>query len=121
MSYASRYLTYVIDLFIFFVIILSVKKKVGKVSGRTGGTANSKKITTLKSHDGMTLKDDRSSDWMAMQLKEEAQAMARVSEMFKLKQQHMNNCDAEFIKRFHESNCDASGVDDGTRKKSGKK
>jgi hypothetical protein len=87
---------------------------------KTYNAANANKTVLLKKHDGMTLQDDRNSDWMAMQLREEARAMARVSEMFKLKQQHMNNCDAEFIKRFHESSCDANGIDDGTHKRSGK-
>ena len=59
------------------------------------------------------MKDNTSSDWLAMQLREERRAMARISDMFQLKKEHMNKCDAEFIKRFHESSCDAGGIDDG--------
>lgn len=64
---------------------------------------------------GLSLMDDRSSDWLATQLREEERAMVKVSAMFQLKQHHANNCDAEFIKRFHESNCDAGGVDNGLK------
>ena len=73
--------------------------------------------SSLKHQESMTLKDDRSSDWMAKQMRDEALAMANVSEMFQLKNSHMNNCEAEFIKRFHESSCDASGIDNGSPKK----
>jgi hypothetical protein len=72
---------------------------------------------SLKQHNGMTLKDDRNSDWLARQLRDEARAMNNISDMFQLKQQHANKCDAEFIKRFHESNCDADGVDDGVSRR----
>ena len=65
---------------------------------------------------GLSLMDDRSSDWLATQLREEARAKVKVSAMFQLKEHHANNCDAEFIKRFHESNCDAGSVDDGLKK-----
>ena len=65
---------------------------------------------------GLSLMDDRSSDWLATQLREEARAMVKVSAMFQLKEHHANNCDAEFIKRFHESNCDAGSVDHGLKK-----
>ena len=54
---------------------------------------------------------------MARQLRDEALAMTKVSDMFMLKQSHMNNCDAEFIRRFHESSCDAEGIDNGSRKR----
>ena len=117
------------------VIVLSIKKKLtqaGKktASGKVGPNANnfnelisqynknSSKPSALKAENSMTLKDDRSSDWMARQLRDEALAMAKVSDMFQLKQSHINNCDAEFIKRFHESSCDAHGVDDGSLRKS---
>ncbi len=62
------------------------------------------------------MRDNTSNDWLAKQLREEKYAMSRVSDMFQLKQEHVNKCEAEFIKRFHESNCDEYEVDDGTRK-----
>ena len=77
---------------------------------------DSLKIQTKGVQNGISMKDDRSSDWLARQLKEEAYALSRVSDMFQLKQQHANKCDAEFIKRFHESSCDAGGIDDGIKK-----
>ena len=64
-----------------------------------------------------TLKDNKYDDWLARQLMEENRALAKVSDMFQLKQSHTNKCEAEFIKRFHESNCDAGGIDDGEKKK----
>lgn len=67
--------------------------------------------------DGMILRDDRNNDWLACQLREEAKARVRMSDMFQMKIEHMNKCDAEFIRRFHESNCDAEGIDTGTRKR----
>ena len=86
-------------------------KGISEARVRTGG-----QVKASLSGKGMSLADDRSSDWLAMQLKEEERAMVRISDMFQLKRQHSANCDAEFIKRFHESNCDAHGVDDGVRK-----
>ena len=55
--------------------------------------------------------DDRANDWLAKQMREERKSKIIVSEMFQLKMQHRNACEAEFIKRFHESQCDASGID----------
>ncbi len=65
----------------------------------------------------MILMDDKNNDWLAHQLREEAKAKARMSDMFQLKMEHLNKCDAEFIKRFHESSCDADGIDTATRKR----
>jgi hypothetical protein len=64
-----------------------------------------------------TLRDNKYDDWLAKQLMEENRALAKVSDMFQLKQSHANNCDAEFIRRFHEASCDAGGVDDGEKRK----
>jgi hypothetical protein len=124
------------NVFIVAIIILSIRKRfAGQAAKRTGSkkdsvnvnefnkmvshynAVNNKTAVNLKSQESMTLKDDRSNDWMARQLRDEAIAMAKVSDMFKLKQSHMNNCDAEFIKRFHESNCDADGIDNGLKNK----
>ena len=135
MNYSIRYLTMIIDLFIVFIVVASIKKALRNSRGtgtrrstnntvnrfndmiNTYNTANSNKVSSGGKHDGMTLADDRANDWMARQLKDEAVAMAKVSDMFKIRQEHMNKCDAEFIKRFHESSCDAEGIDDGTRKR----
>ena len=65
--------------------------------------------------DGMILCDDRNNDWLAKQLREEVKARARMSDMFQMKIEHANKCDAEFIRRFHESECDANGIDIGER------
>ena len=74
-------------------------------------------VKTAKDSAGMILKDDKTNDWLARQLRDEARAMNVLSDMFQLKAEHSNSCDAEFIRRFHESNCDTHGVDDGTRKR----
>ncbi|MCR5420668.1 MAG: hypothetical protein K6E98_06670 [Lachnospiraceae bacterium] len=70
----------------------------------------------LKNTEGFNLLDDRNNDWLAKQLNEEKKSKQLISEMFQLKQEHLNNCDAEFIKRFHASNCDAQAIDDGNYK-----
>ena len=139
MAAAYAFIPFIFNIFIIAVIIFSIKNRLNGQIGRKSGirkdnpNVNSfnemvshynkvnNKTSTVKLQDSMTLKDDRSNDWMARQLRDEAIAMVKVSDMFKLKQTHMNNCDAEFIKRFHESSCDANGVDDGTHKKSGRK
>ena len=69
------------------------------------------------SRNSSVLRDDKTNDWLARQLRDEARAMSMLSDMFQLKTEHSNSCDAEFIRRFHESNCDSHGVDDGTRKR----
>ena len=125
----------IFNILIVTIIILSIKKKLTVMGGRKTSVrkddpnANNfsemvshynkvnSKPSTLKIENSLTLKDDRSSDWMAKQLREEAAAMTRVSDMFQLKQTHMNNCDAEFVRRFHESACDAGGIDDGLPQK----
>ena len=90
-----------------------VKNLYTQVAGRSANPVQAKKTV---SGEGMILKDDKTNDWLAKQLREESKAVAVLSDMFQLKSEHRNACDAEFIKRFHESNCDAYGVDDGTRK-----
>ena len=140
----SPYFFSIIYMVVIFVFIARFKRRVKNnvrnrrtgtaasvgSSGLAGNSANtgpavkkpvtntvSRKIPVSKVSDkSMTLMDDRSSDWLARQLKEEEYAMLRVSDMFQLKREHANKCDAEFIKRFHESNCDANGIDDGMRK-----
>lgn len=87
----------------------SNKKTANKAGSNTCATANNK-------DEGIILKDDRNNDWLAMQLREEAKAVARISDMFQMKIEHSNKCEAEFIRRFHESNCDADGIDTGISK-----
>ncbi len=79
-------------------------------------TGSSMRATVKNKDEGIILKDDRNNDWLAMQLREEAKARVRVSDMFQMKIEHSNKCDAEFIRRFHESNCDANGIDTGASK-----
>lgn len=120
------------------LIVLTTLKRMKKMPGNTANknrsyssaaqlyssnkqsSSNSIKTTSrIKAQDsgeGMILRDDRNNDWLALQLKEEAKARVRMSEMFQMKIEHANKCDAEFIKRFHESSCDAEGIDYGIRK-----
>lgn len=139
MIFGARFMTIIIDILMVLVIVLSLRRAVRNSSGRKGtargrasadkfndliknyNAVNSSKVISVRKHDGMTLMDDRANDWMAKQLKDEAIAMVKVSDMFNIKQEHANKCDAEFIRRFHESTCDAEGIDDGTHKKGRKK
>ncbi len=88
-----------------------------KTSSSAGPAAAPVPVRQTKTGSGMILKDDKANDWLARQLREEARAMTMISDMFQLKIDHRNSCEAEFVKRFHESNCDVHGIDDGNRKK----
>lgn len=127
----------VIWLFVIGMILLTTVRRAKRISGNTARNSSfvsadrlyaAKKPSTrnikspIRSNsrnvgDGMILKDDKNNDWLALQLREEAKAKVRMSDMFQLKADHLNKCDAEFIKRFHESNCDADGIDTGTKKR----
>lgn len=61
------------------------------------------------------LHDDLDNDWLAKQRREEARALSMTVEMFDLRWQHSNDCDAEYLRRFHESSCDAHGIDTGEK------
>lgn len=123
--------------FVVAVIILTTVKRVKRMPGKStdndrfyassekmyssnkknmNRTGSNLRAPDKKSDNGTILKDDRNNDWLAMQLREEAKARVRMSDMFQMKIQHSNKCDAEFIKRFHESNCDANGIDTGVSK-----
>ena len=140
MNGIAGFIPLLFNILIVCLIISGIRKRVlGQGPGRNTGnkgnlnannfsemvshynSVNKRTTVNLKDQQGMTLKDDRSNDWMARQLRDEAIAMVKVSDMFKLKQSHSSNCDAEFIRRFHESNCDAEGIDNGIPKKTGKK
>lgn len=62
------------------------------------------------------LKDDRSNDWLAKQLRDEHTAFKGASAMFGLKIEHASHCDAMLLKNYHSSRCDAKGVDTATMK-----
>ena len=57
------------------------------------------------------LRDDRTNDWLAKQLREEHRAFKATSEMFDLKIEHASHCDARILEQFHKKHCDASGID----------
>ena len=57
--------------------------------------------------------EDRKHDWLAKQREEERVAKNRMSDMFQMKMEHQNQCDAEMLKQFHAVNCDADGIDRG--------
>lgn len=122
----------IIWMFVIGIVVLTTVKRMKRLQGKSAaknnsytsadklyassGQANGNKrnIQVKKNRntgDGMILKDDRNNDWLAGQLREEARAKARISDMFQMKIDHANNCEAEFIKRFHESVCDAEGID----------
>ncbi|MBR5741764.1 MAG: hypothetical protein IKX91_04335 [Firmicutes bacterium] len=47
------------------------------------------------------LMEDRQNDWLAKQLREEARAAKRTSDMFELKMEHIEDCDARDLKETH--------------------
>ena len=112
-------------IFITIILIISKNKKERRKEIRRSYNANTlSSPVNIKSSDIVklntssasakiepALRDDRSNDWLAKQLRDEAKAATYVKEMFNLKYDHYKSCDAETIKRFHEDNCDASGID----------
>ncbi len=62
------------------------------------------------------LEDDRKGDWMAKQMEYERKALREMSEMFQLKMEHRNSCEAQMLKDFHSRGCDADGVDTASAK-----
>lgn len=61
--------------------------------------------------------EDRNSDWLSQQKQEEKVSMFNMSEMFGLKINHMNNCDAEALRREHIKVHETHGIDSGTGQK----
>lgn len=61
--------------------------------------------------DASPLRDDRTNDWLARQLRDEHTAFKKVSDMFGLKIEHSSHCDAQLLKNYHHLNCDAKGID----------
>lgn len=126
--------------FVIAVIVITMSKKMKRIPSKTSGDRSYAPVNSFYTglnkggkppgavgrnmpqqvkakDDGVILKDDKNNDWLAQQLREEAKAKVRMSDMFQLRYEHMNKCDAEFIKRFHESNCDAEGIDTGDKKR----
>ena len=114
----------IIAVIAFFVI--RYKKRIPTNAGRkvTSGTVKPSEIPARAAFNrpgdntsvNVRIKDNIYNDWLARQLRDEEKSFREVSDMFQLKQDHINKCDAEFIKRFHENNCDAHGIDDGMKK-----
>ena len=63
------------------------------------------------SRNSSVLRDDKTNDWLARQLREEHRAFKATSEMFDLKIEHASHCDARLIEQFHRRTCDAHGID----------
>lgn len=62
--------------------------------------------------------EDRHSDWLAKQLRCEQQAQIVVSDMFQLRQEHSNHCDADLIREEHSRSCQQEQTYQGTTKMS---
>ncbi|MBP9997380.1 MAG: hypothetical protein KBT19_08990 [Lachnospiraceae bacterium] len=86
--------------------VSSVQARTAQKNGRPNGV--SKNMTVERN---TMMMEDRQHDWLARERYEEKLAQKRVSEMFKLKQEHRSSCEAEMIKQFHESHCEADKVD----------
>ncbi len=126
---------------IFWVIIIVVKKGMlnqaggSKNTNAPAGSGSAKKypapkkraqgFTNYKPHkdivsvsrdmgdakNSSVLRDDRTNDWLARQLREEHRAFKATSEMFDLKIEHASHCDSKLIEQFHHRYCDADGID----------
>ncbi len=48
--------------------------------------------------------EDRQNDWLAKQLREESRLLKRTSDMFDLKMEHLDDCDARDLKETHARN-----------------
>ena len=129
----SSALSSIIIIFVFFTIIARVLKKSASQTTKSKiapkqakqGNVRPKGFTNYRPHKDIisvsremgdskgssTLRDDRTNDWLARQLREEHKAFKETSEMFDLKIEHASHCDARFIEQFHRRNCDARGVD----------
>lgn len=79
--------------------------------GGTSGSAGARKKGEMSVRYTM---EDRQHDWLAKQLAEERIAKKKMSEMFSLKQEHLNDCDARQNRNLHNRHCDAQGVDTAT-------
>lgn len=45
--------------------------------------------------------ENRKGDWLAEQIREEKRLLRKTSDMFALKQEHLENCDADDLKQSH--------------------
>lgn len=132
-------MVYAIYLIVFLIVIFNVRKRVKQskediesakkiLSRQPVKIVNTSKTTGVRrknvaakepyigmkqgqKYTGSTLRDDRTNDWLARQLREEHTAFKAASDMFGLKIEHAAHCDARLLKNYHHLNCDASGVD----------
>ena len=110
--------------FIIKVVIPIVKKAEGNLKDTTNSetfrklrqaqnnfspnnTYYTQKRSIVKVNNLKGVMENRESDWLAKQLREEQQAQRIVSDMFQLKQEHLSHCDSEILKAEHYNNCDA--------------
>ena len=63
-----------------------------------------------------TLMENRDSDWLAEELREERRALYRTNAMFGQQMEHKQICDARMLKEYHLDHCSAGGIDTGTMK-----
>ena len=88
----------------------SANKKRGK-SYAAGPQYGSTRVSGIR--ESSVLFEDRSNDWLARQLKEEAAILRRGSQ-FDLGASHSASCDATSLKRQHTRRHQSSGLDRGT-------
>ena len=63
-----------------------------------------------------TLMENRNSDWLAEELRDEKRALYRINAMFGQQMEHKQICDARMLKEYHLEHCSAGGIDTGTMK-----
>ncbi len=80
----------------------------GTSSVYQGGASRSTLRAEKATH---TLMENRSSDWLATELREERQALYRTNAMFGQQMEHKQICDARMLKEYHLEHCSADGID----------
>ncbi len=80
----------------------------GTTSVYQGGVSRNTMRAEKATH---TLMENRSSDWLATELREERQALYRTNAMFGQQMEHKQICDARMLKEYHLEHCSADGID----------
>ncbi|MCR4787510.1 MAG: hypothetical protein K5888_02890 [Lachnospiraceae bacterium] len=82
----------------------------GATSVYQGGVPHSTYRAERATH---TLMENRESDWLAEELREEKRALYRANIMFGQQMEHRQICDAKMLKEYHLEHCSAGGIDTG--------
>ena len=89
----------------------SAKPKAAKYSADDLFEGKSKSGVKNSAKSGTSIRDDRSNDWLAKQMREERQALYRMAYMFGFKPGTSTIKAAAENRDFHSKNCSSEGVD----------